>query len=214
MASKALRRNRMNRAFGQGMGKRYVGDSRKGTDWVIGNLGCDNSGANTPAFTWGDAAQAISAGQCFTWQAVSMLLSPAASVSPNPPKVGSVLITQIVGSIFLYNANLVGGLAEAAVCIYISKCGKLSNVWDIRLPSTTQDANRDDYLFLRKLFWYAPTVATLTMATSVEIPIALPEPVEISGGEALHITVDVGPMTSLAGITALAEFRSCFRSVA
>jgi hypothetical protein len=164
-------------------------------DLIVGGGYVNNAGAQVANSTWDSNGVVLAPGSQMAYQAV--VLPQAVTAANAPPSIGECMVQDVEGSLFL-TAPTVIGVYFIGFGIYISKFDTRTGTWGIRNPSNSgSDAARDDWLALRAIVTTLPTQPAITDPMMLELRLALPHPITLGGGEALHVCVDNN--TSSAG---------------
>lgn len=165
------------------------------SNWVVGGTSVSPVGAQSipPAlpFTWtpgqysGGAASTLATGTFLTYQAYTI----AAAVAGVTQQIGKARVDEIRGMISIS----VFGVNSLKVCIgvgiYVSGSSNAA-VWEVLDPLDSADAGRDKWLFLRMVEGtISSQAAPAGPGSALEIPISIPGPVVIGGGQAVHVAV-------------------------
>jgi len=178
------------------------GDPVTWGDWLVGGVMLGAGGTITtavPISTFAPNASLfdLSPG---TPNHMTLVQEPIPTAVPgvsNVPQMGMVEIHQVMGSISFVPNNLVGpGRWRIAVALYVAEFNKTGTSWSVMDPLDPLQAGNDDYLFLRGFDLVTPVLTSAVLALPFEVPLALPAPEIIGGGEALVLTVSA---TLLAG---------------
>jgi len=142
--------------------------------------------------SWGGAVALGGGGVAGITQAVASPVPPA--VPTGAPLPGEFEVDMIHGSVFFQGFNTTG-VYNLGVGIYISQSSNPSGaggaeIWDVRSLLSAQDAQSDDYLFLRVITGVFVIVGSLSGPQVVEIPIALPGIVRIGSRQAIHVQAE------------------------
>jgi hypothetical protein len=174
-------------------------------DLIVGGGYVNNSGAQVATSSWNGNAITLATNTQAAYQAV--VIPQAVTAANAPPSIGECMIQDVEGSLYLTNPT-VTGVYYIGFGIYISKFDSRTGTWGIRYPSTVgSDAARDDWLALRVIVATLPVPGAVTDPMMLELRLALPHPVILGGGEALHVCVDNNGSSS-GSINVLAYFRT------
>lgn len=196
---------------------------RRFGDWIVGGTAVNAAGAQTISSgngptTWGsngvNTTTGLLPGSPFAWQAMVIQPAVAGFGTPGTPGVGRAIVRQIQGKIS-FEAPSVAGTYSVAVGIHKSKC-TAAGTWEIADPASSIGAQRDDWLYLDTVTFTAPTAAAEVGILSVDFMLAIADPVDIGGGEALHVVAAVqqSPSSGTATLSATANFRTLVEKVA
>jgi hypothetical protein len=174
-------------------------------DLIVGGGYVNNSGSQLSNPSWNSGAITLAPGVQAAFQAV--VIPQAVTAANAPPSIGECVIQDVEGSLYITNPTSTG-VYFIGFGIYISKFDTRTGTWGIRYPSSTgSDAARDDWLALRVIVATLPLPATVTDPMMLELRLALPHPVVLGGGEALHVCVDNNSSSS-GSINVYAFFRT------
>jgi hypothetical protein len=174
-------------------------------DLIVGGGYVNNSGAQVAASSWNGNAITLATNTQAAYQAV--VIPQAVTAANAPPSIGECMIQDVEGSLYL-TAPTPAGVYYIGFGIYISKFDSRTGTWGIRYPSTVgSDAARDDWLALRVIVATLPAATGVTDPMMLELRLALPHPVILGGGEALHVCVDNNG-SSAGSINVVAYFRT------
>jgi len=172
------------------------GDVRRG-NWVIGPGTVGPSGAFSSGAVWDTIfTVAKSSPLGIVLYQIPQVPNPA----PAPSAVGEVLLQRVHGDInIMVGDDTVTGDVIVSMGIFISKFVRSTGVWDILDPTNQQDANRDDWLWLKTVAYKVPnplsgsgTVATTPF--DIHLPMDMRPGARIGEGEQLLLAVGVlGP---------------------
>lgn len=189
------------RRGGGGGGVRSFNEPAGAYDWIITSATVNGSGSPQTLVAgagWGGLGPLTSPtniyglGQLFGY----LLVDIAPAVTPGTPGVGSIQIDQVCGSFFM-NTFTATGLYIVHVGIFVAELNSTGTTWSMRDPNSATDASRDDWLFLRAMDFSMVSTAGETAPGMLEVPLAIPNPVRIGGGEALMLVI--GATNSNAG---------------
>jgi len=192
-------------------------------DWIVGGSAVNAAGTQTVSSgsgptTWGasgvNSTSGLTVGSPFSWQAACVQPAVAGFGTPGTPGVGRLMVKAIQGKISFCSPSI-AGTYSVAVGIHKSKI-TAAGTWEVADPSSSVGAQRDDWFYLDTLTFTAPTAADEVGILSVDFNLALPAPVDIGGGEALHVVAALqqSPSTNAATLEAVANFRSFVDRVA
>jgi len=179
-------------------------------DHIIAGDYINNAGAQVATNGWNGGPIVIAPAAQVAYQAIVI---PAAATAINaPPSVGQCEVDQVEGSLYLLTPTA-AGVYFVGVGIYISKYDARTATWGIRFPSTSAaDAARDDWLMVKGLVLTLPLPANVTDPMVIELKLALPHPVILCGGEALHVCVD-NASSSAGSISVVPYIRTRISSI-
>jgi hypothetical protein len=109
------------------------------------------------------------------------------------------MVQEVIGTIYIQSNVSTSDFFALAVGIYVAEQLPNGVTWSVRDPLSTQDAGRDDYLFLYAIGFHAcPNTGSVSPQVSqpLAINVRIPRPEVIGGGEALVMTIS---MTSNGG---------------
>jgi len=186
--SKAARRRRSRGAVDIPYGK--MRGSHQG-NWIIGGTAVDNAGLALGGFlgTWSPTAAFPTTGIVNTGSVTYQAVVIPAGINVAAPTVGRVRVDELKGRLLFQPYATVANY-RVAVAIYISEFTINTSAFDVINPINPADGARDEYFFLeaREFDLCTPLTHTSPYAEA-HMDIKLSEPVYVSGGQALHITV-------------------------
>lgn len=121
-----------------------------------------------------------------------------------PPGVGELQVDEIQGSLFVTTPSQTG-VYFFGVGIYIAKYAL--GQWDLMIPTSAPQGGNDFFLYQRVMTGYLPAMSSWIAPTILEVPLKLPGPVVLGGGEALHVTIS-NDGTSAGSFNVNAYFKS------
>jgi len=185
----------------------FVRDRRgKLARYVLGNALLSSTGLAAKQ-SWGlTNLFTIAPGGYSAFQAVSFL--PTLLAANSPPTIGRCVVDSIDGAYYLSTPNA-GGLGVMWGA-YISTYDSRIPAWEQLSPSVPADLCDDRWLFLRTKYLTVPS--SLTQVFILECKLALPHPIELSMGQALHLVIGSDANSSVS-FTVIPYFRSLLSDV-